>query len=352
MKTPFSRINLPIAKELSFPCQVHSTIPLSAGGYLIFFTGHPEVAVLSHDLEVISTIRLSVPVSGYYHVAINDEANRYAFAQQENIQVYDNSGELLFTYEYHGWEEYQSCQPVFDSWGRLLFCRPGLPGKDDLLILANADTGQELSRIPIPNHSNHAYHLYKTTDPSMILLESAQGQEQTSLFAITIEREGISMEDAECSEDQVIGGFSPDGSEFVTAPHYPGEIEICSFPDFDLLYAVDEEIINNVPSQYESDHDEDGFDYTVFYLDKHTIVLKTRWGRVLMVDRLTLELKAELLLEGCEIKGYDQAGQPTTDPSKILDYEGDIQSMSLQHQYLVVNHADGSIKFYDTGLIW
>jgi hypothetical protein len=91
----------------------------------------------------------------------------------------------------------------------------------------------------------------------------------------------------------------------------------------------------------------DNYEYVVYFLSNKTVLVRTRFGRLLLIDRDTLQRTGELILEDCSIIGYDDRGKPASNPKEIIDYESEAEQIFITSTGdLLVIHTNGSIRVY------
>ena len=101
-------------------------------------------------------------------------------------------------------------------------------------------------------------------------------------------------------------------------------------------------------NEYPTIDDGDSVEYVALYLNDKTLLTFTRFGRLLLIDRESLNCTGELVPEGCEIRAYDMAGRPTTNPRDVIDYAGEIVTVALNKQHqLLVTHNSGEVRTYN-----
>ncbi|ANH83178.1 hypothetical protein A8C56_21295 [Niabella ginsenosidivorans] len=147
-----------------------------------------------------------------------------------------------------------------------------------------------------------------------------------------------------------MGGFSPDESLFVTAPHYDEGIEWYSFPLVNHAGEISQsEIFDNVdPLPAE---EPDSLNYQTFFITDKIIVALTRFGRLLLINIDSRKIVTELTLQELEPKGYDERGQETQDPEKIYDYASDLEELKfVAPNQLVARHNSGKLLSYSLSL--
>ena len=330
---------------------LYAAVPTPDKGYLLCFSDTTEVMKVDQRFAVNWRKDLQEEPNGSIgtQLSVSPDGRRIGITEIDKIRILDDQGEPLFVHHHREWEMFTGTQCFFQL-GLAWFVTPNpLEGEDDVLHVMNAETFDIIDKVQIPDHNYNAYSFFDTPSPDMIILQSAAGQDEGFLFSIQLVNGAIKMIQIEAGYDRVMGSFSPDGTELVTAPHYNEEIEVLSFPDFNLLRSVEQDILWESPGNFTSENDEDAVDYVVFYLNNESIVVKTRWGRFLVLNRQSLKLEAELMLEGNQIKAFDFEGDETNDEDQIFDYEGEINDIKLNPytgQFFAI-HPSGMLMIYN-----
>lgn len=271
-----------------------------------------------------------------------------AFAARESIRITDGMGNALYVFTHAPWYSFCGTQAYFSEDSRCLwFVTPNVQEGDDLLHFMDTNTFQIRDRISI-NNRYCAYHFYKSPQAGKVLIEAAAGQDDCILYVAQSVNGKIVLEELEACEDRIMGSFASSEKEFVTAPHGDGVIKIYSFPFVKEIAAIEQEQIFGVVEE-DSEVEEDRLDYGVGYLTDDFIISNSRYGRLLLIDRRTMQLAGDLIPEGYRLKGYDKDLKYTDDPAKILTYEGDINDFyPVDPTRIFIVHGQSSLAVYDT----
>lgn len=342
-------ISLPVHKKLLFESPLSSAIPMPDKGYLLYFTDAAETLKVDEHFKV--DWRKDLHINSDTHISIAADGSRIGLTEIDKVRIHDGEGNLLFTFPHGDWDEFLGAPCFFQQPDVIWFITPSQE-EDDVLHVLDGNTFQIIDKIGIPGHNCNAYEFHATPDHKTILLQSSAGQEEAHIFSIRLADNKIELADIEAGYDRIIGSFSPDGKELVTAPHYEEEIEVLSFPDLEVIRSIGQEALWNASTTHTSKNDEDSVDYQVVYLNDKYIMVKTRWGRFILLDKATLQPTAEFILDENKITAYDSSGEETTNPDDIFDYEGEISSLQLNPytNELFAIHPSGMLLIYENPL--
>jgi hypothetical protein len=134
--------------------------------------------------------------------------------------------------------------------------------------------------------------------------------------------------------DRIVSDVSPSGNEIVTTPHDDGGIEIFAWGQQEPTAVLAAHEVFAREDEAWSDDDQDGFDYYAWVLDDDRLLVKTRQGRLLAIDRATVQPAYELVLDDFPI-------------GEVYEGINEIAQISvLDPQRLLVSHRNGSHHLY------
>src|SRR5207249_4826746 len=110
-----------------------------------------------------------------------------------------------------------------------------------------------------------------------------------------------------------------------TGAHQGDAIKVHSFPSGRVIASVGSQTIFAADNLIGECTDVAG--YQAIFLDRDHLLAETHFGRLLLINRRTMQLVGTVWPPGYKLRGYDQTGKETDDPSKILDYEGGLTSL-------------------------
>lgn len=304
-----------------------------------------EIIALSHDLTLLRERNFLLRWGKYVQpkIAASRDGIILGISEMNSVRVMTIDGVLLFQQEHDAWGAFQGGDLIFSE-KYVFYIMPGPSA--DLLITREILTFRIVSSVALPGHRGNNYTFYRTPDHKRILLEASAGQNEGTLFLIKEFSGDIEVEEVKPCHDRVMGSFSPDGSMFVTAPHYDEGIEWYSFPSVKRVGEISQAVIfsgrNTFPAM-----EADTLDYQVFFMAKDLVAALTRFGRILVINTDSKKVVAELILRGLEPKGYDKEGKETRDPGEIRSYESDIAFLQfITPNRILALHASGKLLSY------
>jgi hypothetical protein len=344
-------VKIPLRKRyhLELGQSLNTPVATPDKGWLINFDEGPEVVRLDAKLNELWRKDLQAQNEEYVRCRLSVSPNNrlMALAARESVRITDGMGNPLYVFPHAPWYSFCGTEGYFSEDSRYLwFVTPTTQEEDDLLHVMDTATFRVLGRISI-NNRYCAYHFHQTPQTGKVLIEAAAGQDECILYVAQLIDGRIELEELTTCEDRVMSSFSASGKEFVTAPHGDGVIKVYSFPVVREIAALDQEQIFRAVDE-DSDVEEDMLDYLVKYLTDDFIISNTRYGRLLLIDRRSMQLAGELAPEGYQLKGYDKNGKYTDDPARIISYEGDISDFfpTSLGEILIV-HGGGFLAVYD-----
>ncbi|NLR59178.1 hypothetical protein HGH93_13770 [Chitinophaga polysaccharea] len=343
----FQQIQLPVQYEFGHAnlrvrgCAIHKDF------ILLCFKDSPMLARTSPDLQLEWIKDLGVDAGGYVspRVDISPDGKLFSITQANRLRVFDETGEPQFHFEHPAWEAFNGANGFFTPDNRrLLFMFPGTDC--DHLSVLDLNSREVKMTTPVTDHQYCTYTLSAIPGSDKIMLEAAAGQDECRLSLVTLLEDDLLIEGITECQDRVMGTFAPDGKAFVTGPHYEEGIEVFSFPGLVKLNDIPQEDIFRNRDEYVSE-EPDSLNYYVFFLGQQHLIALTRFGRLLLINRSSGDCIGELCLEHFSMTAYDDEGEPTTDPDKIVDYSNDLGDMRLvAHDRLLVHHRTGRLYMY------
>ena len=309
----------------------------------------PEIIALNNDLTFLWKRNFLLHWGKYVppRITISPDDLLIGIAEINAVRLATIDGTKLFRHEHEAWDAFLGGDLFFTE-NHVLFITPG--PANDLLIMLDLSDFKIISTLDLPGKQENNYTFHRTPDPEMILLEAAAGQDDCTLFLIKQSQGNITMEELKVCNDRIMGGFSPDGSVFVTAPHYDEGVEWFSFPLVNRAGEISQsEIFNNVdPLPAE---EPDSLNYQTLFIADKIIAALTRFGRILLINIDSGNIVTELTLQELQPKGYDEGGQETRDPEKIYDYASDLTELKfVTPNRLVALHNTGKLLSYSVSL--
>lgn len=352
MGSTFTRIALSIHRRLALEANPVSIAELADGGYILNFNKDPKVLRLDKDLQQVWQKDLQAQTSDYVNCVItaSPTGRQMALSCMETIRILDMEGNLEWIFPHDGWEKFLGSSCTFSNDGALIwFIVPASSAlENDILYVVSMTDNKVQDTWMMEGNQEYNYVIHAAPDKNGVLIEAAAGQDSNMLYQAALTEGKIVVQELKQCDDRIMGNFAPDGHEFVTAPHYEDGITIYSYPDVSEIATLGEEELFAERNEYPSEEDTDSLEYVVQYISNKTLLAFSRFGRLLLIDRKTMQCTGELMPEGCEIRAYDMAGRPTKDPRQIVDYAGEIVTVCVNKQrQLLVTHNAGEVRLYN-----
>nr|WP_199083172.1 hypothetical protein [Pedobacter sp. ASV19] len=286
----FLRIELPVVQQFS-------DLELQVEGFathhdflLVHFKNSPVVARLDQRLQLQRKMDIGLRSTSYVmpRLSIAPDGKLFAATQINTISIFNFEGQVQFTYRHDDWNSFLGSNCFFTGDGKyVLFITPGV--NNDMLFVLDLANYELKTNIHLDGNQEYNYTFTATPHQESVFLEAAAGQDDCRLYNIQILHNEVSVEEIHACTDRVMGYFAPNRMEFVTAPHYDEGIEIYSFPTIEKVWEISQEKIFEGREEYISE-DPDLLDYQVLYLNDKVLVAKTRFGRLLLINRDTQDL--------------------------------------------------------------
>lgn len=352
MGNTFVRTPLSIHRRLALESNPVCIAGLADGGYLLNFNKDTHVIRLDKDLNQIWRKALNAQTEEYVNCALtaSPDGKYLALSGYESVRVLDMEGNLVWIFVHDGWDKFQGTTCTFSADSELIwFVAPASSSmENDALHVVRLSDHKVVDVWMMNGNREYNYTIHTTPDKNVMMIDGSAGQDSTIMYLAQLQGCKIVCEELTECDDRIMGTFSPNGKEFVTAPHYDEDIIWYSFPDVAQSASMQQEALFNGRDEYPTTEDSDSLEYVVLHINNKTVLAFTRYGRLLLIDRDTLQCTGELLPEGCEIRAYDMAGRPTTDPKKILDYAGEIVTVTVNNQHqLLITHNSGEVRLYN-----
>ncbi|MBW8687570.1 WD40 repeat domain-containing protein [Chitinophaga rhizophila] len=352
METTFTQIPLDIHQRLALEANPISITELADGGYLLNFNKDPHVIRLDKHLRQIWKKDLQAQTADYVNciVTASPDGQQMAIAGKDNIRLFDMDGQLEWVFPHEAWNSFLGSSCTFSADGQLIwFIVPASSAmENDILYAVRRKDYKVQDTWMMDGNQEFNYTIHPAPDQESVLISAAAGQDSCLLFKASLNDSKIECILLNQATDRIMGSFTPDGSEFVTAPHYDDGIIVYNYPDCQPVATVTQSEIFNGRDEYPCEEDCDNLDYVVEYISNKTLLAFSRFGRLLLIDRQHMQCIGELLPEQCEIRAYDLAGRPTTDPAKVIDYAGEVVTVCVnKQQQLVMTHNAGEVRLYN-----
>jgi hypothetical protein len=287
---PFQQIHLPKQYARTLGERLSIQVPTPDGGWIVHYEHQPEVLRLDHQLNLVWRRDLQAQTEGYVscRIAMSPDGALMAIAGKDSVRITDGAGTLLHTFLHTAWESSCGTECLFSPDSRYLwFVVPGPSRGDDLLHVMETAGFSVVDRVSTQNN-DCAYFFYPTPNAGTVLMDTAAGQDGSSMYLVQFDKGRVTLEELPQCQDQIIGNFSPAGDEFVTAPVDEGPLRVYSFPEMAEIASMPREMIGHAPGLAIA-LEADAFRYIVRYLTADLLVALTRFGRLLAIDRKKMQ---------------------------------------------------------------
>jgi len=329
---------------------------LDPHAFLWFALGDSRLVQTALDLildatqaKLVSPARLDLQAHSqqYCHtaVAMSPDGRLFGLSSRTELRVADRHGAVLHRLTHNAWDAGSSC--FFDLNGRLWYIRPGSsPGLDDCLIVLEPYSGAILAAQTIPNPVGY-FFLFPCPDHESALIDLGCGQDGSYLYLARLAGAGLAIEEYPFSNRTFFGGFSPDGREFATGAHDGASLMVHCFPSGRVVASIENETLFSTDSLSGELRDDVG--YQVIFIDDDHLLAQTGFGRMILLDRGKMRLLGTVWPSGGGLRGYDESGRETDDPSKIVGYESGLSSLHSAGigKVLTVYHKERVVRLLD-----
>ncbi len=342
----FTELRPIIVASQDFDSGIGSPVPWD-GGWIIAQPDPPSVILLDASLQVIRQFALPVATEDYVYteVACSRDARFLAISARTRIEIFDSNGESLHTIAHEPWDSFEGSTCCFDADGKLWCVQPQKEedGCDHLTII-DPESGEVVAEQAIRDeHGNPAdvghFSLYPCPNGVDMLLNLACGQDGSLLYLAHRTPQRLEVNAYPFDDRTFSGGFSPNGREFVTGAHQGDSVKVHAFPSSQVLASADSTMLfEGVESDYEEAEDDnyeveeeeeetDHVGYQALYLNDAHLLVETGFGRLLLLDRQTMQPIGNVSLPDFPLQGYDEHGKETDDPDRAISYETGLSSI-------------------------
>lgn len=328
--------------EREFAYRLNLPVPTHGGGWLVSFWDHPEVVILDAGLNEVQRLDLQAQSEGYCstEVAMSRNGALLALSTRTELRLVDRRGAVLRRLPHHAWDAFTGSRCFFDAQGRLWYVRP----RDDdeatesgVLTVLDPASGAAVFEQAIESDVGH-FVLSPLPDHAGALIDVACGQDGSFLHLARLTGAGLTIEEYPFDDRIFCGGFSPNGSEFITGTHSGDAVKVHSFPGGQVIASVKGKTIfagDDLGGQFGDD-----VGYQAIFLDDDHLLADTRFGRMLLIDRRTMQLIGTVWPPGYELRGYDAGGG--------LAYEGGLTSLhSAGPGRVLMGYKEKAIRLLD-----
>lgn len=347
-QSPFKQINLQIIKEIKPALQPYVIVPCFDGGFLVQYKDSCVVSRYDPNYNLLWEKEIGILPHQYSSFKLT--FGRFIGVHGTNaVLIYDDKANLLYKQDHSPWKFHESSD--------CFFAPPDSEGKEYIWFYIPENGGARLQVLDASNFAvidsiwqegtDYHYSFHSTPDSNKIFIHLAAGQDGCQLLEAQLIDQKISLKALHQCNDLSIWSFSPNGKEAIfTDPYGLGRIVLFSFPDMEILAETDEEELFADRDEFPAANT-DSIEDPACFLSDNIIMIRTGYGRFLLVDRTTLQCIGEMRPEGCHINAFDHRDEELTDATVIMDYDHDIFDVTVTEkgQLIIITSSNG-IKIY------
>lgn len=305
--------------EREFPHRLNLPVPTHGGGWLVSFQDHPDVVIFDAWLNEVQRLDLQAQDEGYCstEVAVSRDGALFALSTRTEMRLVDRRGAVLRRFPHHAWDAFTGSSCFFDAQGRLWYVRPYDDAVENgVLTVIDPASGVTVFERAIDSDVGH-FVLSPLPDQAGALIDVACGQDGSFIHLARLTGAGLTIEEYPFDDRTFCGGFSPNSTEFITGAHSGDAVKVHSFPGGQATASVKGRAIfagDDLSGEFG-----DSVGYWAIFLDGDLLLADTTFGRLLLIDRRTMQLIGSVWPPGYELRGYDAGGG--------LAYEGGLTSL-------------------------
>ncbi len=282
-----------------------------------------EVLLLDHNLQPLRRVVLSLADDRYHPpaVAVDAAFRLVAVAHRSGLRLYTTEPRLLWEVEHEPWYDWEHSACWFDREGRMWWISP--QGSSVRLAVVAPRTGSSVASC-LFNARGCGFRLVPHPAEPAVVVDGGAGQDGSFLWRAHLGSDGQLSMRAYQASTRIMGGFSPDGARFVTAPHGDRVVAVHRWPDGRVMDILGGDVVFLREAEEGHPGMVDGFQYRTSFLDDRHVLIDTHQRRLLLLAVHPLRVVAELWPAGYVVRGFGERGRPVSDPSCAWDYEGDL----------------------------
>lgn len=325
--------------EREFTHRLNLPVPAPGGGWLVSFRDHPEVVILDAGLNEVQRLDLQAQDEDYCStgVAMRRDGALLALSARTELRIVDRRGAVLRRFPHPAWDAFTGSSCFFDAQGRLWYIRPYDEATESgVLTVLDAASGATVSEQEVNSDIGH-FGLFPLPSLDGALIDVSCGQDGSFLHLARLTGAGLTVEDYPF-DDRTMPSLSPGGGEFATGAHSGNAVKVHAFPGGQVIASVKGKTIFAGDDLGGNFGDDVG--YQAIFLDDHHLLADTRFGRMLLIDRRTMQLIGTVWPPGYELRGYDAGGG--------LAYEGGLTSLhSAGPGRVLMGYKEEAIRLLD-----
>jgi hypothetical protein len=285
------------------------------------------VVILDSKLNEIHRLNLPPQSKDFYKTSVALSRHGIFIAQSgpNALVIFDQKGGVLHRTEHKAWSNCEGGHCVFDLEDRLWHVQPSNDCESSVFLrVLEPFSGKTIAERKIRNDIGF-HRLFLCPNQKSIMIEVACGQDGSFLHLARLRTSGLAIEHYPFNDRTFFGGgFSPDGTEFVTGAHSADSLKIHSFPRGQVVATIQSEMFfagENLAVEYP-----DTVGYQQVFIDQNHILTDTRYGRLLLIHRNGMRLLGTVWPKGETLLAYDERGTRTNNVSKMDSYQSGLSS--------------------------
>jgi hypothetical protein len=299
-----------------------------------------EVLLLDHELQPLRRVALPLADNPCHSavVAVDPAFRLVAVAHRSGLRLYTTEARLLWEVEHEPWYDWEHSACWFDREDRMWWISP--QHSSVRLAVVAPHTGSSVASCLFDARSCGFWLVPHPTEPAVVV-DGGAGQDGSFLWRAYLGSDGQLSIRAYQASTRIMGGFSTDGSRFVTAPHGDRAVAVHRWPDGRVVDILDGDAVFRREGRRTGMVD--GFQYRASFVDDSHVLIDTHQRRLLLLAVHPLRVVAELWPAGYEVRGYGERGRPVSDPSLAWDYEGDLVDWVADGRHLFTELIGGRL---------
>lgn len=314
--------------ELSFGARISDILRFGYNRFLINLDKIGKLVCVDENLEILwerTYPRIESYVSN--SVAVNVDGSRFSVSSLNRILILNEASEIVYRIDHNDWSGFNGSEIFFTKDGKYFICiLPFFDEDHDVLQIRDQLSYAVLEEISIPlAYSFYSFYDFGRSDK--LIVETANGQDDSYTFELTIDIGKSTL--VECKEisDRVFGNLSPSKNKFITSPHYEDDIFIHDAKNYKILKRIREE---DVFLFEEDEHEPDSFYFVAKLIEENRILILTRLNRLVAYDLDKNRISGELILND----------KKTDDETRTIYFFG------LKKDHLLFSFSNGTLATY------
>lgn len=339
------RLYLPRLQSISLDDKIYNVAITSRQTYLLTFFKEAVVIHLDENLNIVW--KKYVDLKPPFRISVSQNDAYFALAGKKDINVFEFDGKEVFKYQHDYWKSYNGTDCIFSLDNQyFLYFTSAENGIDDCLQIRKLGSFKLIKEVNI-KREGYYYMFTQSPQNNSFLIEAAAGQDGCILYGLTFNEKNIQIKEWDNDFDRIVGNFSSDGKEVITAPHGLDTIIIYSFPEQKELLNIFETDVFEYQDPKDKQLLEDNFDFFVKCMFNEWIILQSRFERLVAINRNDRNVMIELVPDGCPIESYYAHDSKKTIENaegysrNLFDYQ------QVDENKMMLIHDDNMLTIFD-----